>query len=132
MTIRDTAQDDVIPLSQPCTGRNGEQIQAIHVTRGQAVMIGISSFNRTKTIFGEDAHEFRPERWLEKEIDDGLQLAKGFTTLSPLLTFLGGPRGCIGYRFGTFSLIVVVKQVVKFSYSAFGGQNDSCNIDSSI
>ncbi|CAD6586001.1 MAG: hypothetical protein CYPHOPRED_003360 [Cyphobasidiales sp. Tagirdzhanova-0007] len=81
----------------------------------RSVMIGISSFNRTKTIFGEDAHEFRPERWLEKEIDDGLQLAKGFTTLSPLLTFLGGPRGCIGYRFA----LLEVKTILATLIAAF-------------
>ena len=74
-------------------------------------MIGISSFNRNSNVFGEDAHEYRPERWLEKDIDKGLYLAKGFTTWSSLLTFLGGPRGCIGYRFGRFSQLGVVKHV---------------------
>ena len=72
-------------------------------------MIGLSSFNRNKTIFGEDAHEFRPERWLEKEIDKESHLAKGFTVWSPILSFLGGPRGCIGYRFGKFIRMGAVK-----------------------
>ena len=103
MSTRDAAHDDVIPLSHPIAGRNGQSIDAIYVKKGQPIMIGIFAFNRSKEIFGEDADDYRPERWLEKRSDEKFQLAKGFTAWSSMLTFLGGPRGCIGYRFGTLS-----------------------------
>ena len=46
---------------------------------------------------GEDAHEFKPERWLNK---DGKANAKGGADSNyAFLTFLHGPRSCIGQRF---------------------------------
>lgn len=46
-------------------------------------------------MWGPDAHEFRPERWLEGNLPEGvLELP---SLASP--TFLAGPRACIGFRF---------------------------------
>lgn len=46
--------------------------------------------------WGEDSHEFRPERWLP-----GGSLPNGVREMPSLAfpTFLAGARGCIGFRF---------------------------------
>lgn len=36
----------------------------IVVPKGTRISIGIHSCNRSKAIWGEDAHEWKPERWL--------------------------------------------------------------------
>ncbi|KAG6823047.1 hypothetical protein H0H93_004334, partial [Arthromyces matolae] len=51
--------------------------------------------NRDKTIWGDDAHEFRPERW--ETVPEEANRIPG--VWGNVLTFLGGPRACIGYRF---------------------------------
>lgn len=49
-----------------------------------------------KEIWGDDAEEFRPERW-----DSPPSAATGIPGVwGNVLSFLGGPRACIGYRFG--------------------------------
>ena len=40
---------------------------------------------------------FRPERWLESSLPDAVSTIPG--VWGNMLTFLGGPRACIGYRF---------------------------------
>ena len=81
-------------------------------------MIPINLVNRDKSIWGEDATEFklvsfkflfsflisyptcffslsRPERW--ENIPNAASSVPG--VWANLLTFSGGPRGCIGFRF---------------------------------
>jgi cytochrome P450 len=49
---------------------------------------------REKSIWGEDAEEFRPLRWIE---DNMKKSAIG--PYANLLTFWGGARTCVGWRF---------------------------------
>ena len=58
-------KDAVIPLSQPIKGVDGSTLTEIVVPRGTVVAVGILSSNRNKAIWGEDAMEWKPERWLD-------------------------------------------------------------------
>ena len=53
-----------MPLSNPIRGVDGTMIHEIFVPKDTAVVIGILSSNRSKAIWGEDAEEWKPERWL--------------------------------------------------------------------
>ena len=108
-TERESAKDDVIPLSKPIIGRNGQSISAIPVKKGQIILIGIYTFNYSKEIFGEDAREYRPDRWLEEDLESRV---KGFSVWAPVLSFLGGPRGCIGYRFALLEVKVLLSTLI--------------------
>ena len=55
-----------MPLSNPIRGVDGTMIHEIFVPKDTAVVIGILSSNRSKAIWGEDAEEWKPERWLSK------------------------------------------------------------------
>ena len=94
-TLRVAVKDDVLPLSQPYTDINGHVHSTVPVRKGQTVFLPIVAVNRDKALWGEDALEFRPERW-EKvpEAVSGIPNIWG-----NMLTFLAGPRACIGYRF---------------------------------
>lgn len=59
-----TRKDAVLPLSQPITGVDGSQVSEILVPKDTTVIVGIYSSNRNKAIWGEDAFEWKPERWL--------------------------------------------------------------------
>nr|GAT60440.1 cytochrome P450 [Mycena chlorophos] len=96
MAERVAAEDCVLPLSQPITTKTGEEITHIPIQKGQYVYVAIGSYHRLRSIWGEDAAEFKPSRWLESE-----QPCKG-TALGPyasLLTFLAGHGVCLGWRF---------------------------------
>ena len=54
-----------MPLSKPIRGVDGTMIHEILVPKDTAVVIGILSSNRSKAIWGEDAEEWKPERWLK-------------------------------------------------------------------
>ena len=86
------------------------------ISKGDPIFIPILAMNRSRELWGPDAHEFkyvafrlcgllcsltcpatdcRPERW--KNLPDAVSRIPG--VWGHLLTFLGGPRACIGYRF---------------------------------
>jgi cytochrome P450 len=64
-TVRVANNDDVIPLSQPVTLRDGREVDHITIKKGQELHIPILAINKSKDLWGEDAEDFRPERWLE-------------------------------------------------------------------
>jgi len=92
---REAVKDDCIPLSKPFTDTKGMVRNEIRIRKGQSIMIPICLINRDKSIWGEDSTEFKPERWAN--IPDAAASVHG--VWSNLLTFIGGPRACIGYRF---------------------------------
>ena len=53
-----------MPLSRPVRGVDGKMIQEIFVPKDTVVVAGLLASNRNKAIWGEDAEEWKPERWL--------------------------------------------------------------------
>lgn len=102
-TRRIAMKDDVIPLAEPIGGRYHVKVQ-----KGQNILINISVLNRSKKLWGEDAREFRPERWLNGPIDTGLPGVWG-----NMMTFLGGARSCIGYRFSLVEMKALLFALVR-------------------
>lgn len=54
----------VLPLANPIRGLNGKWISEIFVPKGTRIIVGIRACNRNKDLWGEDALEWKPERWL--------------------------------------------------------------------
>ncbi|KAM0747058.1 putative cytochrome P450, partial [Meredithblackwellia eburnea MCA 4105] len=104
-TLREAAHDDLIPLSAPIKSRSGATMTSIPVKKGQVVFFSITAANFNKQVFGEDADEFRPERWLDGKVGEKVGAAGVY---SHLLTFLAGPRACIGYRFSILELKAIL------------------------
>ena len=67
-------KDTVIPLQFPIRSRDGSsEIDEVFVPKGTEIYISILAANRSKRIWGEDAEEWKPSRWLEalpKSISD--------------------------------------------------------------
>ena len=59
-----SVKDAVVPLSEPIKGVDGKMIHELVIPKDTTVCIGVLSSNTTKTIWGEDAMEWKPERWL--------------------------------------------------------------------
>ena len=54
-----------MPLMHPITTSDGKEIKEIPVPKGTEIIVGILATNRSKAIWGEDADEWKPERWLK-------------------------------------------------------------------
>lgn len=62
-----TIEDTVVPLQFPiCDARTGKTTRDLLVTKGTPVYLGLSAANRSTSIWGPDAAQFKPERWINK------------------------------------------------------------------
>ena len=59
----------MLPLSAPIRGRDGKMMDSIFVPKDTSVGIGILSANRSKAIWGEDADNFNPMRFIKGSIE---------------------------------------------------------------
>lgn len=60
-----TQQDVVLPLSEPVRGRDGRLMHQLLVPKYTSVFVAITASNTNKALWGEDAYEWKPERWLQ-------------------------------------------------------------------
>ena len=66
-------RDIVLPLYEPVKYKDGTTASEIVVPSGTKILMNIRACNTNPAIWGEDAHEWKPERWLEplpKSVDD--------------------------------------------------------------
>ncbi|KPM40507.1 hypothetical protein AK830_g6038 [Neonectria ditissima] len=76
-----------------CDTHIGDQF----IPKGTDVIVSIWLINRSPEIWGPHAAEFRPERWIT---DDGKPNQNGGASSNyDFMTFLHGPRSCIGQGF---------------------------------
>jgi hypothetical protein len=59
-------QDNVLPLSFPITGKDGKKITEVSVPKGTVLTMSIIGANRNEAVFGSDANEWKPDRWLNE------------------------------------------------------------------
>jgi len=91
-------------------------LNGVFVPKGTSIVISPFAMNRSAALWGADAEEFRPERWACGE--DGTATVEsnyGF------LTFLAGPRGCIGNVFAKVEFKCLLAAAIgKFEFEQDG------------
>ncbi|KAL1407859.1 hypothetical protein Q8F55_007295 [Vanrija albida] len=107
IALRVAAHDTHIPLGKPIRGRDGRMMDSVMLKKGQAIFIPIANVNVDKSIWGPDASEFRPERHATEP------KVKTPGVYGNLMTFLGGTRNCIGYRFSLAETKVVIFTLLR-------------------
>ncbi|GJN33220.1 hypothetical protein PR202_gb21793 [Eleusine coracana subsp. coracana] len=90
-----------VPLIRRWT-RSPVRLGDITVPEDTLVTIPIATIHRDREVWGDDAGEFRPERF------DG-----GGKSLSALLAFSMGPRACIGQNFAMVETKVTVAAILQ-------------------
>ncbi|KAJ6564371.1 cytochrome P450 [Mycena capillaripes] len=109
LSERMAATDCVLPLSQPITTTTGVQITEIPVRKGQVLFVSTGAYHRLPSIWGADAGEFKPSRWLEGVPCKGSALGPH----ASLLSFSAGPGVCVGWRFAILEMQVIVTELVR-------------------
>ncbi|VDB85149.1 unnamed protein product [Peniophora sp. CBMAI 1063] len=108
-TEREAVQDDVVPLKTPYIGTDGVPHHELLVSKGDLIAIPIMVMNRSVDFWGEDAHEFRPERWFD--LPEAAKELPG--AWANQMTFLGGTHACIGYRFSVAEMKALIFTIVR-------------------
>jgi cytochrome P450 len=85
MNIRFATKDTTLPVGGGADGK-----APVFVRKGQQVDYSVHVMHRRKDLWGDDADEFKPERWTGRKV--GWEY----------LPFNGGPRICIGREFSPF------------------------------
>ncbi|KAJ7146652.1 cytochrome P450 [Mycena epipterygia] len=92
---RTAVAEDILPLGTPCVDSQGISHNGLHIPKGTTMRVPISDVNTDPHLWGDDAGEFRPERW--EKVPEAVNTIPG--VWANLLTFLAGPHNCIGFRF---------------------------------
>jgi len=95
---------DRVPLSSPIC-LNGQYTQSVYLPAGAELVIPVESLHRSPSIWGPDAEEFKPERWLDGSLPKAAGAVRG---CNGLLTFLDGPRSCLGRGFAVAEIKAVL------------------------
>ncbi|KAF4464289.1 cytochrome P450 52E1 [Fusarium albosuccineum] len=110
--VRMASKDTVLPKGG---GPDGQS--PLFVPKGAGCRWSLYSLHRRKDIFGDDAEEFRPERW------ETLRTTYGFPSSTAndadlcnsweYLPFGGGPRICIGQQFALTQMTYLVTRLLQ-------------------
>ncbi|KAL8825522.1 MAG: hypothetical protein Q9170_007757 [Blastenia crenularia] len=84
INVRFALKTTVLP-----TGGGPDGASPVLIPRGAGLGYSVYHMHRSKGLYGEDANEFRPERWEGSELE---HISWGF------MPFHGGPRICLGSK----------------------------------
>ncbi|OJT07575.1 Leukotriene-B(4) omega-hydroxylase 2 [Trametes pubescens] len=110
--FRETRRDIMLPLSEPVRGKDGRMMHEILVPKDTSVFVGINASNTNQAIWGPDAYEWKPERWLQP-LPDAVLEAKIPGVYANLMTFWGGGRACMGFKFSQLEMKVVLAVLIS-------------------
>lgn len=106
---RQAIVDTILP-----TGGGKDGKSPVFVPEGTIVNYSVHTMHHRKELFGEDADEFRPERWLDEEGMKGLRVGWEY------LPFNGGPRICIGREYLDATWIVSLLKKISRAICPYG------------
>ncbi|KAH7928041.1 cytochrome P450 [Leucogyrophana mollusca] len=110
--VRTTRKDIVLPFGTPVKGTDGREMHEVLVPRDTNIVVSILAANRNRDIWGDDALEWKPERWLSP-LPQSVLKAQIPGVYSHLMTFLGGGRACIGFKFSQLEMKAVLSLIVE-------------------
>ncbi|KAM0344848.1 hypothetical protein ACHAPU_007230 [Fusarium lateritium] len=89
----------------------GVQIGQYHLPYGTTCGASARAVNCSRDLFGSDAEDFRPERWIPRDLEDRERI-NGEKSL--LMTFGMGSRGCVGKHLATVELYMYISQFFRY------------------
>ncbi|KAJ3527393.1 hypothetical protein NMY22_g9808 [Coprinellus aureogranulatus] len=118
--VRQAKKDAILPLATPVTTTDGRKITEVPIAKDTLIFVSLHSCNRDPLIWGSDAEEWKPERWLAP-LPASVADARVPGVYSNLMTFLGGGRSCIGFKFSQLEMKIVLSILVRrFKFAPSG------------
>jgi cytochrome P450 len=112
LVLRTARKDVLLPFSTPIKGVDGAEMHNVMVPKGTHAVVSILASNRSRETWGEDALEWKPDRWL-KPLPPSVTEAHVPGIYSHLMTFLGGGRACIGFKFSQLEMKIVLSVMLE-------------------
>ncbi|KAH9917869.1 cytochrome P450 [Epithele typhae] len=100
-------EDTILPLSKPVRTRDGKEISELAISKGTFAFVNFQACNVDSDLWGPDAREWKPERWLAP-LPTALEEARIPGVYAHLMTFSGGSRSCIGFKFSQVEMKIVL------------------------
>ncbi|KAE8385394.1 cytochrome P450 [Aspergillus alliaceus] len=97
LNARVARHDTTIPVGGGPDGR-----APVFVCKGQTILYSVWALHRRLDLWGEDAEDFRPERWVARK-----------QTAGEFLPFNAGPRVCLGQKFAVIQVSHLVFRAVQ-------------------
>ncbi|KAK0479644.1 cytochrome P450 [Armillaria novae-zelandiae] len=118
---REPAQDDVLPLAEPIITSDGTACSQVHIAKGQVIFASFYTYNRLPSVWGDDAGEWNPRRFIE----DRGRKQESLGVYANLMSFSAGIRACMGWRFAVMEIQSVVTELLSnFEFSIPKGAPD--------
>jgi cytochrome P450 len=97
-----------VPLS-PRVAERDTSLLGVPIPRGTTLLTPVEVFNRSKELWGDDAEEFNPDRWMGvgRETNGGAANAYAF------MSFGAGPGTCIGKDYARAMMACLVAALVR-------------------
>ncbi|KAG9120094.1 hypothetical protein FRC07_004565 [Ceratobasidium sp. 392] len=96
-------------LGIPTEGTRRLDANIAVIQKWDTVIIPILAMNRAKDVWGEDAMDFRPERW--DNLPPSVKEMPG--VWGHLMTFIHGDQSCIGFRFAVTEMKALIYTLVR-------------------
>ncbi|ODO10981.1 hypothetical protein I350_01581 [Cryptococcus amylolentus CBS 6273] len=137
-TVRMATRDDMIPLAVPVKLSDERVVSEIRIRKGQLIHVPIDHLHACTHIWGPTANEFDPSRFLDAPStypsstpttpsfppDAGPVLSSRRTSVPSIvpagpgiwpnfMTFIDGPRRCIGYKLAVMEIKMVLFTLLR-------------------
>ncbi|PWN41350.1 cytochrome P450 [Ceraceosorus guamensis] len=120
-TVREATEDDVVPLSKPYRNSNGKgTFDSVPIPKGHELFTPIAAVGLDTELWGPDAGEYKPERWMNeaKDLPASVKPLPG----PGLYSFISGPRNCVGQRFAQTEIKVLLSHMLtNFKFEVVPG-----------
>ncbi|KAF5313131.1 hypothetical protein D9619_003761 [Psilocybe cf. subviscida] len=120
---RSVKKETLIPYVSQCSALNSDVggtqemdmgVKTVRVPAGTILFMSIMGANRLESVWGTDAKEWNPERWLEA-MPSAVKLPGVFQNM---MSFLGGGRSCVGYKFALLEMKIILAVLIsRFAFS---------------
>ncbi|KAG8685816.1 hypothetical protein FRC11_010041, partial [Ceratobasidium sp. 423] len=124
MTAREADTDIIVPVGESFTDIHGTVQHGIRLQKGDSIAIPVLAMNRAKDVWGEDALDFKPERWdnLPEAVKDMPGVWSHLMTMKALLYSL-----IRAFEFDIDPSLEIVGKVSLVSRPCVKGDSDNVN-----
>ncbi|KAI9449717.1 cytochrome P450 [Lactarius psammicola] len=126
ITARTASRDDILPLAFPITTKSGEQIASIPIKKGTQIDISTAVYNRLPDVWGKDADEWNPERFLDPQRE--FKEASSNIGVFGNLFLVTGTRACMGWRFSVLEMQMIILALLENFEFSLPPQNEKTKI----